>query len=406
MVYSCYSTLSTQPEFSAMLYPPEQKSAQSLEQPPARRWPAVLGYGIMLLILPIGFVLGGEASSFASTGTMYIPFVLLALLAYLGQRNDAAKILAVLWWLGLIGLAALGITSFTMLASGVVDLTAPGAAGLGEMDWGIVIGILGLSALGFFLGVAVLLPPVRRGISRVLPVDSGSFVHGIALALVVSLSLILLAPLLVTGKPPLLSDAFMQLAESSGGLDAQSNLLATVYVLVWTVPLAIFAVGYGVQRNFAASLRRLGFVWPTLRQIGLGVVVAVALVFAVTYLDKGIGLLWEAMGWPRTDSEAFSKLIAFAFTPLGAIVLGVSAGLGEELGVRGVLQPRLGILLSNLLFASLHALQYGWDGVLVVFLLGAVFGVLRNRTNTTTSAIAHGLYDFLLVMMAIYEISI
>jgi len=44
--------------------------------------------------------------------------------------------------------------------------------------------------------------------------------------------------------------------------------------------------------------------------------------------------------------------------------------------------------------------------VLVVFLLGAVFGVLRNRTNTTTSAIAPGLYDFLLVMMAIYGISI
>lgn len=389
-----------------MLYPSQPTPDQPNDQPPARRWPAVLGYALMILILPIGFALGGEANSFASTGMLYIPFVLLALLAYLGQRNDAAKILAVLWWLGLIGLAALGITSFTMLASGVVDLTAPAGAGLGDMDWSVVVGIVALSGLGLLLGIAALLPPVRRAVSRVLPLDPGSFVHGIALALVVSLSLILLAPLLVTGLPPLLSDAFMQLAESSGSLDEQSNLLATVYVLVWTVPLAIFDVGYGVRRDFAASLRRLGFVLPTLRQVGLGIAVAVVLVFAATYLDKGIGLLWEALGWPRTDSEAFSKLIAFAFTPLGAIVLGVSAGLGEELGVRGVLQPRLGIFLSNLLFASLHALQYGWDGVLVVFVLGVVFGVLRNRTNTTTSAIAHGLYDFLLVMMAIYEISI
>lgn len=394
------------------LYTPEQMSAPEPnqridEQPPTRRWPAVLGYVVMLVILPIGLAMGGEASSFASTGAMYIPFVLLALLAYLGQRNDAAKILAVLWWLGLIGLAALGVASFTLLASGAITPERLGSSGgLGEMDFGTVGGVLGISALGLLLGIGALLPPVRRAASRMIPLEPGSFVHGMALALVVSLSLILLAPLLITGLPPLLSDNFMQMVESSGGLDAQSNLLATVYVLVWTVPLAVFAVGYGVRRNFAASLRRLGFVRPTLRQVALGIGVAVALVFAAIYLDKGIAVLWEAMGWPRTDGEAFGKLIAFAFTPLGAVVLGISAGLGEELGVRGVLQPRLGILLSNLLFASLHALQYGWDGVLVVFLLGAVFGVLRNRTNTTTSAIAHGLYDFLLVMMAIYGISI
>lgn len=375
--------------------------------PPGTRWRALLGYGLMLLILPIGFALGGEAASFASTGMFYLPFVFLALLAYWGLTNDAARILAVLWWLGLLGLAGLGVISFTLLASGNFDLAAL-AAGEAEadLDFGALGGVLGVSALGLLLGVGVFLPPVRRRLSRYLPLDPDSFVQGIALALVASLSLILLAPLLVTGAPPLLSDAFLRLAEESGGLDEQSNLLATVYVLVWTVPLAIFAVGYGVRRNFAESLRRLGFVWPTLGQVGIGIVVAVALVFVATYLDKGIGVLWGAMDWPRTDSEAFGKLIAFAFTPLGAVVLGISAGLGEELGVRGVLQPRLGILLSNLLFASLHALQYGWDGVLVVFLLGAVFGVLRNRTNTTTSAIAHGLYDFLLVMMTIYGISI
>jgi uncharacterized protein len=390
-----------------MTFSPPDSAPVPLEMLPARRWPAVLGYALMLLALPIGFALGGEASSFASTGAMYLPFVLLALLAYLGLRNDAAKILAVLWWLGLLGLTSLGVISFTLLASGAIDPNVlSNGGGLDGVNWGIIGGVAGISALGLLLGIGALLPPVRRMVSRALPLDPDSFVHGMALALVVSLSLILLAPLIVTGLPPLLSDAFMQIAESSGSLDEQSGLLATVYVLVWTVPLAIFAVGYGVRRDFAASLRRLGFVRPSLKQVAIGVVVAVVLVVAASYLDKGIGLLWEALGWPRTDGEAFSKLIAFAFTPLGAIVLGISAGLGEELGVRGVLQPRLGILLSNLLFASLHALQYGWDGVLVVFLLGAVFGILRNRTNTTTSAIAHGLYDFLLVMMAIYGISI
>lgn len=388
--------------------PPEPIPAPlSDEKPPSNRWPAVAGYVLMLLIVPVGFALGGEASNFASTGMMYLPFVFLALLAYLGLRNDAAKILAVLWWLGLLGLASLAVVSFTLLAAGVIDLEAMSAGRpAGDMDFGALGGVLGVCALGLILGVAAYFPPVRGWVSRFLPLNPTSFVHTVALALVASLSLILLAPLIVTGLPPLLSDAFLRMAEETGSLDAQSNLLATVYVLVWTVPLAIFAVGYGVQRNFGASLRRLGFVWPSLQQVGIGIVVAVILVFVATYLDKGIGFAWEALGWPRTDSEAFSKLIAFAFTPIGAVVLGISAGLGEELGVRGVLQPRLGIGLSNLLFASMHALQYGWDGVLIVFLLGAAFGVLRNRTNTTTSAIAHGLYDFLLVMMAIYEISI
>jgi membrane protease YdiL (CAAX protease family) len=392
------------------LYTPNQTPLlQPEDSPPARRWPAVLGYLLMFLALPIGFAMGGEASSFASTGAMYVPFVLLALLAYLGLRHDAAKILAVLWWLGLMGLATLAVVTFTMLASGAIDpnvlRNGGSGGGLGEMDLGAVGGVLGVSAVGLLLGVVTLLPPVRQWTSQLLPLNPDSFVHGIALALVTSLSLTLLAPLIITGLPPLLSDAFMQMIESSGGLDAQSNLLATVYVLVWTVPLAIFAVGYGVQRDFTASLLRLGFVRPTGQQVLLAIGVAVALVVAAIYIDKAITLLWNAMGWPLTDGEAFSKLIAFAFTPVGAVVLGISAGLGEELGVRGILQPRLGILLSNLLFASMHALQYGWDGVLVVFLLGAVFGVLRNYTNTTTSAIAHGLYDFLLVMMAIYEIS-
>jgi hypothetical protein len=31
-----------------------------------------------------------------------------------------------------------------------------------------------------------------------------------------------------------------------------------------------------------------------------------------------------------------------------------------------------------------------------------VFGVLRKRTNTTTSAIAHGVYDLILVLLQVF----
>jgi len=390
------------------LYAPEQRPASQVEDhPPAQRWPAVLGYVLMLLALPLGFALGGEASSFASTGAMFAIFLILALLAYLGQEHTPARLLALAWWLMLMLGAALFTIGFTMLAAGVIHLgggdgpprlAAGGMGTLAATAPGIVAALL-LSGLA-------LLPPVRRLLAHILPLDPASFVHAVALSTVTGLLVVVVTPLWVIGEPPILSPAFMKIAADSGSLDAQSNLLATVYMLVWTIPVAIFAVGYGVKRTFAGSLRRLRLTRPTARQIALAVAAAVVLVVAASWLDRGIGVVWEAMGWPRTDNEAFGEMIAFAFTPLGAVVIAVSAGLWEELGVRGVLQPRLGIVLSNAFFAGLHALQYNWDGVLVVFLLGATFGLLRKRTNTTTSAIAHGLYDFLLVMMAIYGISI
>ena len=66
--------------------------------------------------------------------------------------------------------------------------------------------------------------------------------------------------------------------------------------------------------------------------------------------------------------------------------------------MRGALQPRLGLLPSNLFFTALHGFQYSWDALLSVFVVGMLLGGIRARTNTTTSAIVHGLYDFLLIM--------
>ena len=69
--------------------------------------------------------------------------------------------------------------------------------------------------------------------------------------------------------------------------------------------------------------------------------------------------------------------------------------------MRGVLQPRFGLVLANLFFASTHALQYTVDGVLSVFLMGLGFGLLRERTSTLASMAAHAVYDFTLIVLAI-----
>src|SRR5205823_282716 len=85
-----------------------------------------------------------------------------------------------------------------------------------------------------------------------------------------------------------------------------------------------------------------------------------------------------------------------AMSPAGAASAAVTAGLGEELMARGLLQPRLGWLLPNLAFAATHAFQYGPDGLVSVFVIGAALALVRARRNTTGSALVHGSYDFAL----------
>ena len=75
-----------------------------------------------------------------------------------------------------------------------------------------------------------------------------------------------------------------------------------------------------------------------------------------------------------------------------ALLLGVSAGVGEEVLVRGALQPRTGLLWASLLFAAAHV-QYTWFGMLVIVMLGIALGLVRRYTNTTTAIVVHGVYD-------------
>lgn len=367
-------------------------------------------YTLFFVAIGVGFTLGGTAGSFAEMGITFVPFALLATLAYLGRTSVPGKILT-LGWLAMLALGMV-LVSFSMVSLAVMpmgDLTNLGAPNAAPQIDPAALGTVALtglySVLALLFSLLGFIPWVRQQLSRVLPLDPDSFVHTIALVSVTALSLISFVPLLVLGEPAILSENAMSvLGESMAeGTDA---LLTQTYTLIWIIPAAIIAVGYGLRRDFRATLERLGLVWPTWGQISVGIGAALILVLAVNLAEPGIAWLWDLMGWPQTDGEAFGELMAFAFSPLGAVVIGVTAGLGEELGVRGILQPRLGIFLSNLFFTSLHALQYNWDALLVVFVLGTIFGLLRKRTNVTTSAIAHGVYNFTLVMMAIYEISL
>ena len=367
-----------------------------------RGWLLGAVFVLLFVLSGAGLTLGGEIGQVMLAGAESLPLMVLAMLAYIGATRSWGRVMAVLWLVALV--LVMGLLTLVL---GLEALSAEAAAG-GWADGGrgkAATILLGL-ALSPLLGATCFLVPVRRSLGRLLPIDPGSFVHAIALATVVTLTLINFVPLLVLSTPPLLSTVAGAAPDGglAGGRGSWGMLRDDLYALVWMLPAAVFAVGFGVRRTFRESLLRLGLVRPTLHQVVAGLGLGVGLMIAMHVLGLGIDRLWGSMGWVPTDEESFDKLIAYTISPAGALVTGVTAGLGEELAVRGVLQPRLGILLSNLFFTGLHAMQYNWDALLIVFLLGLTMGLVRRRSNTTTSAIVHGSYDFSVIMVSVLNI--
>ena len=202
----------------------------------------------------------------------------------------------------------------------------------------------------------------------------------VVMALLLPVPLRLLAPEMIdalqaSGEP--LADA--------GGLASQ---------LVGEVAIAFAGVGLFVRRDWRASLERLGIVAMRPAHLALAVLGLGAIIGLNAGMEWMQRTYFHAL-WLQ-DSE-ITRLIAADLPLATSILLGVSAGVGEEISLRGALQPRLGIVLTSIVFASLHV-QYTWIGMLTIALLGALLGLLRARTNTTTAIVVHAAYDIFAVL--------
>ena len=367
-------------------------AAPPLDQPAPPRGPdlraqrARLTTGLLMggVVLAAGLLFGGPMSAVALAGLEVAPILLVGVLAHLGMGVTWARVLS---WLGT---ATVVLVAALAIAGVAVSAYAPASAHealLNPILAGLSIA-LGLTAL--------VVTPVGTTLARRLGLDPDRPVHRQALFLCVGLTLLCLVPMISTGGRALLID-FIQSAQD---LDLHESSLDLLLPLLWILPGGFLLVGYGINRDGRSARERLGLTWPGLAGLGRGAAVGLALVPCALLLSPLLEWATGQIGLPVGTSEEVEKLFDIQSLTLGsAVALALAAGIGEELAVRGVLQPRLGLILSNSFFAALHALQYTVDGVLLVFALGLAFGLLRRRTSTAVSMVAHATYDFALLAL-------
>ncbi len=204
----------------------------------------------------------------------------------------------------------------------------------------------------------------------------------------VGLSVLLAVCALIVGS----SFAMPQQEVASVGT-ADLVLQAVAFILI-----AALGVGAFMTRDLRSTIDRLGLKVPSSRQV----LAAVGLVLVAFVIFAAASLAMQALqpGLEREIEDRLSKMTRQVMSPPGALTLGVTAGVGEEILFRGAIQPRYGVVFTSIVFALLHV-QYSLSLVVLgVFAVGLVLGYERQRMSATAAIITHVVYDVLAVLLS------
>lgn len=300
----------------------------------------------------------------------------------IGLRYGAYALLIIfnLGLLGFVGLALLYQVAVRAMPEGL----PPQAM---AANW---LGVAAAALLTAIVAFLPLIPAVRRWLARFLNIDPDSIVHTTALVFAVYLIGMNLATMAIIGD-------LENLIESELALTIADVLLSSLPLLLF----ALLGVGLLIRRRGPATWERLGLRRPTWKQLLLAAgITALLLAF-----DFGVQWTWEQLdpaGYDLVD-RVTEYIFGNLMTVGGALVLGLSAGISEELLFRGAIQPRFGLLLATILFTIGHV-QYGLTvATLEIFVIGLVLGLVRNWTHTTVCIIIHTSYNALGVLLGLLQ---
>jgi membrane protease YdiL (CAAX protease family) len=212
------------------------------------------------------------------------------------------------------------------------------------------------------LGLLYLWPPLQRALARLIPVRPGSPV--VYLTIVLGLLLI---------------------AQQVGAQVQPGTPLTIGDLLAQDIPLLMLSfvgVGIFVRRSPREAAERLGLFPPRQNRWWLFAVLFIIVFLAVAF---GIERLADKIS-PSSQQQvtnATNVLFSRFNNPIGVILLGLMPAVVEETLFRGALVPRLGVVVTAVLFAALHTQYAITFATLEVFVLGLGLGWLRVRSGST-----------------------
>ncbi|MFW6063213.1 MAG: CPBP family intramembrane glutamic endopeptidase [Chloroflexota bacterium] len=236
-------------------------------------------------------------------------------------------------------------------------------------------------------GLLATLPEARRLYARMIPIDPHSPVH--------TLALILAGYLIGNSVLTLTQGGLEGLAETS----TAASLVEVVASEMLYAAVGIAGVGLFVRRDGWKILSRLALEKPTARQLWHGLR-WVGLLLVLQWLT---GLLFLLLDPEQAEIlEDLNSLLLSNMDTVGEwFILALAAGVGEEILFRGALQPVFGLWVTSFIFALAH-IQYGFTpATILVFGIGIVLGLVRDRYNTTTAIWVHFVYNFALGMLTL-----
>lgn len=219
--------------------------------------------------------------------------------------------------------------------------------------------------------------------------DSG--IHMTALVLILVISVYTVASFVLQGG----ISGFAEQIEISG-IGAGDLIFQAVLQVV----IALLGVGLAIRRTPQQTFERLGLRLPTAGDILWGVGIGLLFIMILGIF----GTIWERLTPPEQLAEqtAAAEQIsqAFATLPL-AFIMAASAGIGEEIWIRGALQPVFGIPISSIFFVLLHTQYTLTPATLIILVLSLGLGWLRQRQSTTAAIIAHFVFNFIPLALAV-----
>jgi membrane protease YdiL (CAAX protease family) len=308
---------------------------------------------------------------------IYLPFLVPAFVAQLGKRQRWARA-ATYALLIVINVALVGIAGFLLinqllawLEPELVEIEGP------PLSWWAAAVACIVTAV---VACLPLIPSVRQWLARWLPIDPGSIVHATAMTFAVYQVGLSVGQMVLVGDLENLNSADL-------ALTAWNVLLNGILLLLF----ALVGVGLFTRRDGRTTVERLGLRRPSWVQLAIAAGITL-LLLALSFVVKLFWFEVDPVGYDLLG-EVTENLFGDLVTVGGALLLGFSTGISEEMLFRGAVQPRLGLLLTTILFTCGH-LHFGLTlATLQIFVIGLVLGLVRKRTNTTVCILIHAGYN-------------